>query len=217
MINGNKDTGLALFGGPAGGHVRSPHLVDALGGDLPVMDSGTVGMTNPVRGQKTVRSHQPQDPSLRAPHPLVSKPGPHLAISFPMKERGFQYALDLVHQLLVTTGTQRAPAPRGNLPCCTLPLPVDGRASNSPKFADSTQTVIPGGAGRNAAAYRLGLRRPKGRPSSMCPIFSLSSSLSMVIWPILASSRLMSSWRLSPGRPDLRPKKRSRFGDSFPA
>jgi hypothetical protein len=27
MINGDKDTGLALFGGPAGGHVRSPHLV----------------------------------------------------------------------------------------------------------------------------------------------------------------------------------------------
>src|SRR5512139_493877 len=157
MINGDKDTGLALFGGPAEGDIRSPHLVDALGGDLPVMGSGTVGMTNPMGSQKTVRSHEPQDPSLRGPDPLVSNPSPHLPVSFPMKGRSFQYGVDLLHQLLVTTGTQRARTPRGNLPCCTLPLPVNGRANNSPNFADSTQTVIPGGVGRNAAAYRLGL------------------------------------------------------------
>ena len=158
-------------------------------------------MTNPVGSQQTVHSHQPQHPSLRGPNPLASNSCPHFAVSFPMKGRSFQEGLDLLHQLFVATRTQRARTSPGNLSFCTLPLPVDGRASNSPDFADSTQTVTPAGVGRNAAAYRLGLRRPKGRPSFMRTIFSLSSSLSMVIWAILASRRLIGSWRSSLGRP----------------
>ena len=124
--------------------------------------------------------------------------GPHLAVPFTWEGRCLQDAPDVVHQLVIRTGTQGSPS--GGRHHARVPLPIDGGARHAPHAADSRQAIRLVCGGRGGLAHRLDLLGRKGRCVSSRPIFSCNSSISIVASPSFWRTRASSlSWLSSGG------------------
>src|ERR671923_1575934 len=197
MIDRNKDSHLTVLPGEGGGHIGSPHRIDALGDDRPIMGLGAMGMPVTRRGQQPVGTPQTQHPAGRGAYFLIAQSPPHLAVAFTRERRRLQDTPDMGHQFVIRTGAHWPP-PRSRL-SRRVPVPVDGRASKLPHAADARQARGLTRGGRGGLAHRLDLRCAQGRLVSRRPIFSRKSSISMVDSPSFSRRRPISRSRLSRG------------------
>src|SRR5215471_5813352 len=197
MIHRDKDRHLPVLAGVCRRHIGPPHRIDLPRDDGPVMSFGAMRMALPRWGQQMIGTHQAQDPTRRCADTAVAQPCPHLAVPFAWEGRRLQDAPDVVYQLGIRTRAKRPPA--GAKRRALVPLPVDGGACDAPHATDTRQAIRLASGGRGGLAHRLDLLCRKGWLVSSRPIFSRSSSISMVDSPSFSRKRPSSPSRLSSG------------------
>ena len=82
MVDGDEDAGAPLSGRDGLRHVGSPDLIHLFGHDRPVMRARRPQRRS-MRGEQTVRLHDPPHPARRRPDAPKAQPRPDLAIAFP--------------------------------------------------------------------------------------------------------------------------------------
>src|SRR4051812_35323981 len=201
VVDGNEHPGPALLGSHGFGHVGAPHDIHGGGGDGAVMGA-LLGAADPMRRQQAVLAHQPPDPPGRGADAGMAQPGPDLAVALAMQTRAEDLGTNVLEQLGIRAGPDRAAARRcgRRLDAGRRAMAVDRSPREAPDPGDPGQAVGAARARRDGAAHRRDLRRPKGRPPSRAAIFCSSSSLAMVTSPSLALSRSSSSSRPSRSR-----------------
>src|SRR5919202_911685 len=201
MVDGDEDPGPAFSEGHGLGHVGAPHHVHRGGGDGAVVRA-LLGTADPVWREQAVLAHQTPDPPGRGADAGIAQAGPDLAIALAMQARAEDLGADVLDQLGIGAGPDRAAAGRAGW--CRgrrrRAMAVDRGAGEVPDAGDPGQAVGAAGGRGEDLAHRLGLRRAKGRPPPRAAIFCSSNSLAMVISPSLALRRSTSSSRLSRSR-----------------
>jgi hypothetical protein len=75
VFHGNEDIGSAFPDGDRLCHVRSPHFIDLVGDDRPIVQLG-FGASNAMRREQAVLAHHPSDTAVARPNASKAQPRP---------------------------------------------------------------------------------------------------------------------------------------------
>src|SRR5690606_17079352 len=199
VVNHHEDRRLALASHRRRA-VGAPHLVGSFGGDLAVVGSWPAGCAGAAGREQVCLAHQAQHAGLRRAHALGPQLRPSLAVSFADPHRGREHLADPLEQLGVAVARLRAALTGRRGALAAITRRVHGRARYFPPATHASEPVGLSSRGGEGFAHRLRLGHKKGFSSSIRWQRSSSSSLAIVISPILARSRWISSSRSSAGR-----------------
>src|SRR5512136_3363913 len=114
MFDGDEHVGLTFVGRDRLRHVRSPHLVDAIGDDRAVVRLGR-RRHSAMRRKQSIFAHYPPHPPRAGANAGDPEPRPYLPVALTMEFRGFDLAADVIGQFGVRTWPNGARPASGSL------------------------------------------------------------------------------------------------------
>ena len=165
MIDGDEDGDLAVLDGEGCGHVGSPHPVDGLRDDRPVVVARAAGAAHAGRRREAILAHQAAHPLPRGAQALVTQPRPDLPIALAVEGTVRENLPDGFDQRGVGHQPLRPrPAPWHGRHGSRAPAPIDPGPGNAPDTTDPGDTVAAARGDRDDGAHRFDLRAAKGPP-----------------------------------------------------
>src|ERR1700704_4908468 len=94
VFHGDENIGPTFPDGDRLGHVRSPHFIDLVGDDRPIVRL-SLGASNAMRREQAVLAHHPSHTAGARTNASKSHPCPYLAVALAMKAGGDYLLADM--------------------------------------------------------------------------------------------------------------------------
>src|SRR3954454_9896164 len=166
VFHSDEDIGPAFLDGDGLRHVCSPHFIDLVGDDCPIVRL-SLRASDAMRREQAVLAHHPSYPARACANARKAQARPYLAVALAVQAGGGYLLPDMVCQFGIRTCPERTRATGSRFRGRLFERAIDAGARELPHARYPRQTITTSQARRECLAHRRDLLWAKGRlPSS---------------------------------------------------